>query len=340
MLQDFYSNIKVLMQNGDIWIDEYEIKKHSRDGGQSLCFPIKHNDKTIYIAKFFDYLKDIPIDIVQLNNDTYKSIDEFEQGIAELSVSDNIEKILELIYYSKRSFSRYVEISETTTDIFPKVYIYNNNIKIKDRFYGLLIEEYIEGENLRDIIDSMNREYINVSKYAIDFLANVSNTLKKYSDNKIVHRDISPDNIIITNTSKVVIIDPGVIKIIDRNSTNLGYIMGKRTYASPEQYYGNALSADFSSDLYALGIITYEIITGINPINKYFSTGKPHQEIVKNIDRELEDLFFDVVDYDDEKNILLYSIIKKMIQEDKNLRFSSIEDFIQAISILNGKEGK
>ena len=184
MLQDFYSNIKVLMQNGDIWIDEYEIKKHSRDGGQSLCFPIKHNDKTIYIAKFFDYLKDIPIDIVQLNNDTYKSIDEFEQGTAELSVSDNIEKILELIYYSKRSFSRYVEISETTTDIFPKVYIYNNNIKIKDRFYGLLIEEYIEGENLRDIIDTMDRSVLNISQYTINFLKNISRTLMKYSENK------------------------------------------------------------------------------------------------------------------------------------------------------------
>lgn len=340
MFKEFYSNIKALMQNENIWIDEYEIKNNKRNGGQSLCFPIKHNEKTIYIAKFFDYLKDVPVDIVQFNNNNYKSIDEFEQGIAELSVSDNIEKILELIYYSKRSFSRYVEISETTIDVFPKVYIYNNNIKIKDRFYGLLIEEYIEGENLRDIIDSMDRKYINVSKYAIDFLANVSNTLKRYSDNKIVHRDISPDNIIIANTGNVVIIDPGVIKIIDRNSTNLGYIMGKRTYASPEQYYGNALSTDFSSDLYALGIITYEIITGINLINKYFSTGKPHQEIVKNIDRELEDLFFDVVDYDNEKNIFLYSIIKKMIQEDKNLRFSSIEDFIQAISILNNEEGK
>ena len=172
------------------------------------------------------------------------------------------------------------------------------------------------------------------------FLNSVSRTLKKYSDNKIVHRDISPDNIIISNTGNVVIIDPGVIKIVDRNSTNLGYIMGKRTYASPEQYYGNALHTDFSSDLYALGIIIYEIITGINLISKYILTGKPHLEIVKNMDRELEDLFFDVVDYEDEKNIFLYSIIKKMIQEDKNLRFSNIEAFIQAISILNSKEGK
>ena len=74
--------------------------------------------------------------------------------------------------------------------------------------------------------------------------------------------------------------------------------------------------------------------------NKYMSTGKPHSEIVKNMDRELEDLFFDVLDYDNEKNIFLYNIIKKMIQEDKSLRFSSIEAFIQAISILNSKEGE
>lgn len=340
MFKEFHSNIKTLMQNNNIWLDQYEIKSNKRNGGQSLCFPIKDKDKTIFIAKFFDYMKDIPNDIVQLNNQNYKCIDEFEQAIAELSISDNIETILEIIYYSKRSFNRYVEISEKTDGIFPKVYVSNENIRIKDRFYGLLIEEYVEGENLRDIIDSIDRKTTNVSQYSINFLNSVSRTLKKYSDNKIVHRDISPDNIIISNTGNVIIIDPGVIKIVDRNSTNLGYIMGKRTYASPEQYYGNALHTDFSSDLYALGIIIYEIITGINLISKYILTGKPHLEIVKNMDRELEDLFFDVVDYEDEKNIFLYSIIKKMIQEDKNLRFSNIEAFIQAISILNSKEGK
>lgn len=340
MYNEFYSNIKKIMQDENIWIDEYEIRNNKRNGGQSLCFPIKNKERTIYIAKFFDYLRNVPIEIVQINNDNYSSVDEFEQGIAELSISDNIEEILESIYYSKRSFSRYVEISETTTDVFPKVYIYNNNIKIKDRFYGLLIEEFVEGQNFRDVIDSIDRVSSNISSYAINFLTNASNTLKKYSDNKIVHRDISPDNIIIANNGKVVIIDPGVIKIIDRNSTNLGYIMGKKTYASPEQYFGNALNTDFSSDLYALGIIMYEFVTGINLISKYITTGRPHHEIVKNVDRELEDLFFDIVDYDNQKNIFLYSIIKKMIQEDKSLRFSSIEDFMQAISLLSSKEDK
>ena len=340
MFSEFHRNIKEIMNCAGLWLDDLEIKENKRNGGQSLCFPIKNKEKIVYIAKFFDYMKNIPSDIVRLNKETYQNIDEFEQAIAELPISDNIEQILENIYYYKRFFYRYVEISEKTQDVFPKVYTSNNNIRIGDRFYGLLIEEYIEGENLRDIIDSMDRGKNDLSKYSIEFLNNVSKTLKKYSDNKIVHRDISPDNIIISVNGNVVIIDPGVIKIIDRNSTNLGYIMGKRTYASPEQYYGNALSADFSSDLYALGIILYEIITGINLINKYMSTGKPHSEIVKNMDRELEDLFFDVLDYDNEKNIFLYNIIKKMIQEDKSLRFSSIEAFIQAISILNSKEGE
>lgn len=311
MFSEFHSNIKEIMNCAGLWSDDLEIKGNKRNGGQSLCFPIKNKERIVYIAKFFDYMKNIPSDIVQLNKGIYQSIEEFEQAIAELPISDNIEQILENIYYYKRSFYRYVEISEKTQDIFPKVYISNNNIRIGDRFYGLLIEEYIEGENLRDIIDSIDREKSDLSQYSIKFLNSVSKTLKKYSDNKIVHRDISPDNIIMSINGNVVIIDPGVIKIIDRNSTNLGYIMGKRTYASPEQYYGNALSADFSSDLYALGIIVYEIITGINLISKYMSTGKPHSEIVKNMDRELEDLFFDILDYDNEKNIFLYNIIKK-----------------------------
>ncbi len=337
-MEELNEQIKILMKEIGIWKDFYTIEFNTKTSGQSLTFFIKENENKLYIAKYFDYfqgIKDYIIDGTEINANT---VEEFENKLADTSTNVNIEEILECIYISKRCFNRYVEVCSKTIGLFPKLFGFKNNVKIGRRFYGLLIEEFVKGKSLKEVVSTINRKEIDIYEYAINFVINMADTIKKYTDCGFVHRDISPDNIIIAE-DKPVVIDPGFIKIIDRNSTRAGCMFGKLYYASPEQFAGNAVDVDFSSDLYSIGIILFEIITGINLLYQYIEIekkGNPHQEILKNLDRDIEDMFFEYDEKESEKNKLFFRILKKMLQIDKKLRFNDINTFMEAISLLEG----
>lgn len=339
-MEEFNKKIIELMIEIDFWKKSYNIEFNKNPSGQSLTFFIKENEERRYIAKFFNYMQGLSDDTMECLEINAETIEDFENKLADNSTTLNVEEILECIDLSKRSFDRYIEVCSKTEGLFPKLYGFKNNIKIGKRFYGLLIEEFVKGTTLKEEIKAVKREEINIYDYAINFLVKISDIIKKYTGYGFVHRDISPDNIIITE-DKPVIIDPGFIKIVDRNSTRIGYMLGKVYYASPEQYKGFAVNVDFSSDLYSIGIILYEIITGKNLLYRYMVTeksGNPHEEIIKNFDRTIEDEFFEFIEQETEREILLFNMIKKMLQVDRKLRFYDINAFVDAISLVKGGE--
>lgn len=321
-----------------LFIDEIEINPIKKNGGQSLCFFVKIKGEKKYIAKLFNHLSGIKSEIIELNDGSLKTVDEFVEYISEQSIPFEIDAILTQIYYNKRAFDRYVYISEKTTNLFPKLYTYKSDILIGKSIYGLIIEEFINGITFEEYIKEIDRKQENIEKEALVFLKNISAIIKKYEQLSLVHRDISPDNIIKTD-SGIIIIDPGVIKLIDRDSTNIACVMGKYRYASPEQYTRNGKDVDFSSDLYSIGIILYELITGVNLIDKYLRASKlsntiPHCLIIKNIDRELEDIYYDNISNETAQIMTMYNIIKKLLQVNKDLRFNTVDSFLEAISLL------
>ncbi len=84
---------------------------------------------------------------------------------------------------------------------------------------------------------------------------------------KVVHRDISPQNILISFDGSVKLVDFGIAKAADQASmTRSGAIKGKFSYMSPEQAAGKNL--DHRSDIYALGLVLYELITGVRPLKR------------------------------------------------------------------------
>lgn len=338
-MEVFCKAIINLMEKNKLWIDTYTIELNKSPSGQSLTFFVKQNEKKIYIAKFFNYMQGLTDETLKCLEIDAKNIEDFENKLSDNATLLNVEEILECIYLSTRSFNRYVEVCSKTDGLFPNIYAFERNIKIEKRFYGLLIEKFIEGKLLSDEIRELERDKIDVYSYAIDLLVKISSIIKKYTECGFVHRDISPDNIIITDNGPV-IIDPGFIKIINRNSTRIGFMLGKNYYASPEQYNGLAVDTDFSSDLYSIAIILYEIITGENLLYRYMireKKSKPHEEIVKNFNRLIEDNFFKFTNQERPKDILLFNIIKKMLQVDKKLRFYDIDAFMDAISLLKGE---
>ncbi|MCA1558050.1 MAG: protein kinase, partial [Acidobacteria bacterium] len=143
-----------------------------------------------------------------------------------------------------------------------------------------LVMELVEGESLRAMI-KRNGPMIPTS--AAEILSQACSALDEAHRHGIVHRDIKPDNIFVSRTVgglRVKVLDFGIAKLKDPVATNLtltGSVMGTPHYMSPEQCLGEEL--DHRSDIYSLGIVTYEMLTGRVPFNSPTSTAVVIQHV-------------------------------------------------------------
>jgi len=124
--------------------------------------------------------------------------------------------------------------------------------------------EYIEGETLRE---RMAKRRLNAGEL-LDVAAGVASALAAAHDAGIIHRDIKPENIMLRPDGYVKVLDFGLAKLADPQSalqdSSTGAVMGTLLYISPEQARG--LQPDSRSDLYSLGAVMYEMVTGQPPV--------------------------------------------------------------------------
>lgn len=142
-----------------------------------------------------------------------------------------------------------------------------------------IVMELIEGRTLNDIIrDEAPMDYRKV----IDITKQVAAALKVAHKNKIIHRDVKPHNIMVTNEGVVKLADFGIAKAVNDATLSTGSkIIGSVHYFSPEQARGNYV--DERSDIYSLGIVMYEMLTGQVP----FDGDNPVTVALKHINEEV-----------------------------------------------------
>ena len=122
--------------------------------------------------------------------------------------------------------------------------------------------EYLEGESLREVLDSgVVLPLDRISKIA----ARIASALHYAHENHVVHRDIKPANIMITSNRDVKIMDFGIAQIPTGSRTQLGTVLGSPKYMAPEQVAGQP--TDGKTDIFALGVVLYEMLTGTTPFN-------------------------------------------------------------------------
>lgn len=177
-----------------------------------------------------------------------------------------------------------------------------------------IVMELVEGITLKSYIE--RKSHLTV-KEATSIAIQVSAGLEVAHNNQIVHRDIKPQNIIISKEGKVKVTDFGIAKATTSQTTTSS-AMGSVHYASPEQARGGYV--DHRSDIYSLGIVLYEMVTGRVPFDG--------DTAVAVAVKHLQEPMVLPSTYNQEISYSLEQIIVKCMEKSPDRRYQDMEDLI------------
>lgn len=203
------------------------------------------------------------------------------------------------------------------------------DFSVDDEGTAYIVMEYVEGMNLIEMMRSMPEAsmplLLEIARQTLEALA--------YLHRKnVVHRDISPDNIMIAiedGRPMVKLIDLGIAKALDSNDglTKTGFFLGKLKYASPEQLgsLGADEQLDARSDIYSFSVALYELVTGRLP----FRSESPRSLVAAHLFEAPAD--FELVDSEGRIPTELRDVILRGLQKSRDDRYPDAEAFRTAI---------
>ena len=161
----------------------------------------------------------------------------------------------------------------------------------EDTYY--IAMEYLDGRTLKELVVGRGPAPVNV---AVEYARQILSALGFAHRHGIVHRDIKPHNVLVDREGRVKVTDFGIARAGTSQMTEAGSIVGTAQYLSPEQARGTEV--DQRSDLYSLGIVLYELLTGQTPFDgdtpveiamKHLSaTPRPPSHIRRDVPRDLD----------------------------------------------------
>ncbi len=190
------------------------------------------------------------------------------------------------------------------------------DVGVEDNLHYIVME-LIKGKTLKEII--LEERGPLPWKWSVNVAIQIASALETAHRNNIIHRDIKPHNIIITEDGIAKVTDFGIAKAVSNSTiTAFGTTIGSVHYFSPEHARGGF--TDAKSDLYSLGVVLYEMVTGKVP----FDADTPVSVALKHMQEKPEE----PVEVNPNVPIAVNNIIMKALQKDTNLRYQTATDML------------
>lgn len=184
--------------------------------------------------------------------------------------------------------------------------------------------EYIEGEDLQSLV---RRKKKLEPTEAATIMAQVCRALEAAHAEGVIHRDLKPQNIMLDKSGRVYVMDFGIARsLVTKGMTQTGALIGTPDYMSPEQAKGQTL--DVRSDLFTVGIIFYEILSGQSPFDADTTMGK--------LWKRTSEPARPVSELDSTIPHALASIVTRCLEIDPSKRFSTAQEIVQQIELWQG----
>lgn len=217
--------------------------------------------KTINGYKIIDFINDGGFGVV------YKA--EKDSQFYALKLFREAYVLKEYLRGNDNRIQREIDIIKSVKHDNLVAYVDNFVVDVDESPHHFLVMEFIDGTNLRTILEGKDKLSEEEAKIyftqVLDGMEALHYVVVSDGVSGVVHRDLKPENILIDKSGKVKVSDFGISKIIDFTSiTSTGDFIGTSPYMSPEQIV-DSKNIDRRSDIYALGVLLYEMLTGMHP---------------------------------------------------------------------------
>ncbi len=202
----------------------------------------------------------------------------------------------------------------------------------EDRGLSYLVFEFVEGTTIRDLVE--RRGPLTLAD-ALSYTLQVADALAHAASRGIVHRDVKPSNILVTNEGRAKLIDMGLARIQNPHDANddltaTGVTLGTFDYISPEQAR-DPRSADVRSDIYSLGCTFFYMLTGRPP----FPEGTVLQKLLQHQGDEPPDIH----EFRPEMPEQVSAVLRKLLAKDPNRRYQTADELVEHLQQLAAEIG-